>query len=163
MSEAAKSFPFVVSESTSLLILGTMPGVLSLLNQQYYAHPRNAFWKIIFAVYGLEPENSYEQRLEFLLTKNLGLWDTLKHCERKGSLDTDIKNEYPNDFKTLFAQYPNIKRIAFNGKGAHKFFEKYIGFDTGRNYFILPSTSPANASKNFENKLIDWKKVLLDK
>ena len=163
MNSLSESFPFVVSKNTKILILGTMPGTLSLLHQQYYAHPQNTFWKIIFGAYGLEPENSYKKRLAFLLSKNLGLWDTLQHCERPGSLDSNIKNEHPNDFKELFTQYPNIKSIAFNGKSAYKFFEKYIGVETNHTYFILPSTSPANAGKNFEAKLADWEKVLLQK
>src|SRR5438067_444254 len=137
MRKLSRSFPFVVSKNTKILILGTMPGTMSLLHQQYYAHPRNSFWKIIFAVYGLELENSYQKRLSFLLSKNLGLWDTLQHCERPGSLDSNIKNECPNNFKKLFALYPNIRSIAFNGKSSYKFFEKHVGLDTKHNYFIL--------------------------
>lgn len=157
----AESFPFVISEKTKLLILGTMPGQLSIFHQQYYAHPRNNFWKIIYAAHNLEVERVYEKRLEFLLSKELGLWDALQYCERKGSLDSNIKNERPNAFNDLFMQFPNICAIAFNGKSAYNYFKKHFGLETGHEYFILPSTSPANSTKNFELKLKEWREVLL--
>ncbi|MGZ3863633.1 MAG: DNA-deoxyinosine glycosylase [Bacteroidia bacterium] len=163
LNNACESFPFVVSKTTKLIILGTMPGKISLLHQQYYAHPRNIFWKIIYGAYGLNVEEVYQRRLEFLINKKIGLWDTLQHCERNGSLDVDIKNEQPNNFKLLFEQYPNIKSIAFNGKKAHNYFKKHIGLNPDEyKYFILPSTSPANSTKKYEQKLIEWARVLLN-
>jgi hypoxanthine-DNA glycosylase len=137
MDSLSESFPFVVSKKTKLLILGTMPGKLSLFHQQYYAHPRNNFWKIIFAAHGLDIETRYDKRLKFLLGKNIGLWDTLRYCEREGSLDSDIKNEQPNNFKDLFEQFPNIKSIAFNGKSAHNYFKKHVGLEARQTHLKI--------------------------
>ena len=42
-----KSFKPEIDNQTKILILGTMPGEASLAADKYYAHPRNAFWKIM--------------------------------------------------------------------------------------------------------------------
>jgi double-stranded uracil-DNA glycosylase len=40
-------FPPVSSPSARSLVLGSLPGLLSLERGEYYANPRNAFWEII--------------------------------------------------------------------------------------------------------------------
>lgn len=150
------SFPPIVNEETKILILGTIPGIASLEKQEYYAHLRNHFWKIIFTFFQLEeiPMN-FNEKIIFLLSKNIGLWDVLQNCERTGSLDVHIKNQIENDFESFFNKYKNIKTILFNGKESHRFFFKKYGNIKGITYYVMPSTSPANTT-SFQNKFKLW-------
>lgn len=150
------SFPPFVDNETEILILGTMPGIASLEKQEYYAHPRNHFWKIIYTLFDKLPVSiHFEEKIELLQNNKIGIWDVLEHCEREGSLDIHIKNHKPNDFENLFNQFPNIKKIIFNGKESHRYFIKNFGQIKGITYYVMPSTSPAN-TMSFENKLTTW-------
>lgn len=150
------SFPPFVNDATEILILGTMPGIASLEKQEYYAHPRNHFWKIIYTIFGELPVSvHFEEKIKLLKKNNIGIWDVLENCERKGSLDIHIKNHKPNDFENLFKQYPNIKKIIFNGKESQRYFIKNFGQIKDITYYVMPSTSPAN-TMSFENKLKNW-------
>lgn len=139
-----------------------MPGGESLKKQEYYAYGRNQFWKIIFSLLKGQATDDYEEKKKILLESHIGVWDVLKSCDRKGSLDVNIKNPQSNNFKLLFEQYPKIKQIYFNGKTAEKLYRKLVARDT-EEYNIeligLPSTSPANAI-SFEKKLEAWKKII---
>jgi hypoxanthine-DNA glycosylase len=155
-----KSFEALINDNTNILILGTIPGITSLNNQEYYGNPRNHFWKIIFTFYKLENRSViYEEKIKFLFSKNLGLWDVLKNCNRQGSMDVAIKNQTENDFDSLFKKYKNINVLIFNGKESHRFFYKKYGQIKGITYYIMPSTSPAN-TMSFRNKLELWSTAL---
>ena len=150
------SFPPFVNSETEILILGTMPGIASLEKQEYYAHPRNHFWKIIYTLFDELPvSTNFEEKIKLLEKNKIGIWDVLENCERKGSLDIHIKNHQANDFENLFQQYPTIKKIIFNGKESHRYFIKSFGQIKGITYYVMPSTSPAN-TMSFENKLKNW-------
>ena len=154
-----RSFPPIVDSHSRILILGSMPGVESLRKQQYYAHPRNQFWKIIFTLFEEPLEESFSKRIAFLKDRGIALWDVIAECFREGSLDSSIKEEKVNNFKDFFCQYPNIKYVFFNGVKAYETFRKQIGFDfPGLTFKKLPSTSPANAVK-FEIKLQEWAEI----
>jgi hypoxanthine-DNA glycosylase len=154
------SFPPFVNSSTEILILETMPGVASLAKQEYYAHQRNHFWKIMYTLLdGLPISEIFEEKIALLQTNKIGLWDVLQNCERKGSLDIHIKNQTENDFETLFKNFPSINKIVFNGKESHKYFLKKFGQIKGITYYVMPSTSPAN-TMSFENKLKIWSTFL---
>jgi hypoxanthine-DNA glycosylase len=154
------SFPPFVNSSTEILILGTMPGVASLTKQEYYAHQRNDFWKIMYTLLNDLPVSEvFEEKIELLQTNKIGLWDVLENCERKGSLDIHIKNHKENDFDSLFNKFPAITKIVFNGKESHKYFLKKFGQIKGITYYVMPSTSPAN-TMSFENKLKIWSTFL---
>src|SRR5215467_5997853 len=117
-----QSFPPIVSQQSKLLILGSMPGEASLKAGQYYAHPRNAFWHIMGELFGAGPSLPYEERVERLQSVGVALWDTRQFCSRPGSLDASITEDVPNNFSALFAKYPNITHVFFNGRKAEAAF-----------------------------------------
>lgn len=141
-----------------------MPSEQSLAKQQYYGNPRNHFWSILGALLGQELPAQYEQRIALLQSANIGLWDVIQSCERKGSLDAAIRNEVPNDFEAMFARYPQITAILFNGGKSYDVFKKHIGFHVlqNRDYVKLPSTSPIPGKniKTFEQKIDEWATLL---
>ena len=153
------SFPSISNREATVLLLGTMPGVQSLAMNEYYAHPRNHFWKLLAAVFDEELPTDYNQKKEILFRNNLAVWDVLQACERLGSLDSAIMKEVPNDFTAFLKEHPNIKLIAFNGQKAATFFKKHVRLPKDYAYSTLPSTSPANAGKSFEQKLNEWKVI----
>src|SRR4051794_16679967 len=122
------SLPPVVDDATRVLVLGSMPGEKSLQMQQYYAHPRNAFWRIMGEVIGVDPDAAYHARLEGLRRAGIGLWDVLHLCDRPGSLDSAIVRETmeANDFQRLYASHPGIVRVCFNGTKAAQVFERLV-------------------------------------
>jgi TDG/mug DNA glycosylase family protein len=147
------SFPPVADDRARVLILGSMPGVLSLAENQYYAHPRNLFWPIMGSLFGAGRDVAYEQRLRLLQDHRIALWDVLHSCQRDGSLDSDIQCEVANNFATFFNTYPQITHVFFNGGKAESSFRKHVR-DVGQGLVMtrLPSTSPAHASLSFEEK-----------
>ena len=159
------SFPPIESNNSSILILGTMPGKASLHAQQYYAHPRNAFWKIISEILGINAVNSYEARTSSIVAARIALWDVLKSCTREGSLDSDIDNDSIifNDFASFFNNLTHIHRVCFNGVKAEKLYMRHIQpclrNSSNIKYICLPSTSPANAATSFDEKLKTWKAI----
>ena len=161
-----QSFPPIVSPQSKLLILGSMPGEASLKAGQYYAHPRNAFWHIMGELFGAGPSLPYQERVAILKSVGVALWDSLQACIRPGSLDASIKEEVANDFPTLFAKYPNITHVFFNGSKAERSFLRHAKptLSEDRHVFArLPSTSPAHAAMRLESKVQAWsvvKKVL---
>ncbi len=157
--EFSASFPPVMGKSPRILILGTLPGQESLRQQQYYAHPRNAFWKILFRLFRKEFKFDYAERLTFLTENKIALWDICRLGIRKGSLDSNIRQEIPNDIPQLVTEHPTIQSIFFNGKKAEQLFKKYFERQTQITYITLLSTSPANASYSFEQKLENWQKI----
>jgi hypoxanthine-DNA glycosylase len=155
-------FPPVANADATVLILGSMPGKESLKQNQYYAHPQNAFWKIMGELVGAHPHVAYEERLHKLIAANIALWDVLASCERESSLDTHIRKEKANDFATFFAQHPHITHVFFNGAKAEQSFNKFV---QGKQklpkliYQRLPSTSPAHAGMRYAEKLQTWRGV----
>lgn len=155
------SFPPISNPEAKILILGTMPGTKSLELNQYYGHKQNNFWKFLFDIFKEDFSTDYATRKALLQKNNIALWDVLQFCDRVGSLDSAIKNEIANDFETFLEQHPNITSIFFNGQKAAAFFKKYVHLKKEYQLFTLPSTSPANAGKTYENKLAEWKTITL--
>ena len=158
-----KSFTPSINNNSEILILGSMPGVKSLEMSQYYAHPKNRFWKIM-GIICKEPrlyELEYSLKLKTLLDNNIALWDTIKSCKRFGSLDSDIQNETPNDIRKLLEKYPNIKAIYLNGNKSYSAFTKYFP-DLSEKYpcYKMPSTSPANARYSLEKLVKEWEVII---
>ena len=155
MAELISSFPPVIGSDPRVLILGSMPGVESLRQQQYYAHPRNSFWPIIAALTGEELTEEYEDRALLLKRHGIALWDVIASCSRQGSLDQHIQNPQPNDVGGLLGSYPSIRSVFCNGAKSYQLFKRYIACNESVAIHRLPSTSPAHAVA-FEKKLESW-------
>lgn len=159
-------FEPIISINAKILILGSMPSTASINPQQYYGHPRNAFWPIMNALLNSNTDQSYSSRKNLLNSNHIALWDVLKHCQRTGSLDANINltSAKTNDFISLFSKNPSIMQVFFNGKLAEKLYKKHIlpSLDnqyTYLKYYYLPSTSPAYASLKLEQKIEAWKAI----
>ncbi|WP_160140170.1 DNA-deoxyinosine glycosylase [Chryseobacterium sp. c4a] len=159
MQNRISSFPPLIDEQSEILILGSIPGVKSLEMQQYYAHPQNKFWKIILELLQEEFTEDYTKRTETLKKHHVALWDVIDSCERKGSLDSEIKNEEANQIEKLVEEHPNIKAIFCNGGKSYKNLQKLLGKNYKLPVFQMPSTSPLHTI-SFERKFEEWKKVL---
>ena|SRR6218665_2249482 len=152
------SFPPIVDGHSEILILGSVPGVKSLQMQQYYAFPQNQFWRIMFYLFDEEFSTNYDTRLGLLKNNKVALWDVIESCERKGSLDTEIKDEIDNNIPELIQNHPNIKTIFCNGQKSYKNLVKILGKNFKIPIVVLPSTSPLHTVK-FEGKLESWKVI----
>ena len=156
------SFAPVLGDKPLVLILGSVPSVISLRNGRYYDNERNHFWRLVCAVLQ-EPEMSdYEERLAMLRRRMIALWDSVNSCVRPGSLDKNIKEEIPNDIPGLLRDNATIRAVCFNGTAAQKMYWKYHRNDErtgGIEYLLLPSSSPIprRLVKTFEDKLEKWK------
>jgi len=160
MSKTA--FKPIIDNQTEILILGSMPGEQSLIQQQYYANQRNAFWKIMFDVFNSGTAlTNYQDKISLLQQNHIGLWDAFESCEREGSLDSNIKNGVLNDFEKLFKTYPNIKLVLFNGGTSYSSLKKQIHVLGNIPYMVMPSTSPAHTMA-YQTKLNAWQKPLTD-
>lgn len=160
MSERIIAFEPVAPPGARVLILGSMPSVESLSQGFYYAHPRNAFWRILAEVYAEPFPEDVPGRIALLNRRGIALWDVLASCERRGSLDSAIRQPVPNDFEGLFRRCPDIRRILLNGGTAHRLFMKWgRPWTEGRSCQRLPSTSPAY-TLSYERKLAQWRQAL---
>jgi len=158
-----QSFPPIMNDESTILILGSMPGVVSLSQHQYYAHPRNHFWRILYDLYHTPLELDYDRRIAFALSKGIGLWDVLGECVREGSLDSNIQEAVPNDFISLFETYPRITHLMFNGAKAYEEFTRRVAPQLdleGKTLHKLPSTSPAHTMA-YARKLEAWKNEIV--
>jgi hypoxanthine-DNA glycosylase len=158
------SFPPVITAGARVLILGSMPGRISLAQDRYYAHPRNAFWPLMGELFGAGPDLPYEQRLLHLQQRRIALWDVLKLCTREGSLDSAIVESsiVCNDFAQLFARHPGIRAVFFNGAKAESTWRRHVEPilpTLPLRYTRLPSTSPAHASLDHAAKRTAWSAV----
>ncbi|HEU0234157.1 MAG TPA: DNA-deoxyinosine glycosylase [Gallionella sp.] len=159
-----QSFAPIENADARILILGSMPGDASLRARQYYAHPRNLFWRIMGELLDTDPASPYDRRIQALKSARIALWDVLRSCRRKGSLDSNIDQEslVPNDFAAFFRCHPKITHVFFNGAKAEEYYRKHVlpaaGIETIE-YLRLPSTSPANASISYERKLESWRVI----
>ncbi len=150
-------FPPVTRPDTRLLVLGSLPGAISLAEQRYYAHPRNLFWRLMSEVTcrDLVPL-AYDDRLEALLDAKVGLWDTVAAATREGSLDAAIRLHEASDLAALAATLPELGAIGFNGATSANIGRRQLGSVPGIELIDLPSSSPAYASLGFEKKREAW-------
>jgi hypoxanthine-DNA glycosylase len=163
----AKGFPPIADAHARVLILGSLPGQVSLQRQQYYAQPHNAFWKIMGRLFDAGPELPYEERAQRLVRNGIALWDVCAAAQRPGSLDAAIVHSsvVPNDLAAFIESHPDVGLICFNGGKAADLYRRLVlpGLPAklrAIHYEMLPSTSPAHAAMPFEEKLTRWAAVL---
>jgi hypoxanthine-DNA glycosylase len=161
-SAASQGFAPVIDGGARVLVLGSLPGQRSLREQQYYAHPRNVFWRLMGEMLGFDAAESYTERCNRLKNRGIALWDVLQSSRRPGSLDSaiDISSARANDFSSLLKHHQDIKLICFNGKKSQDLFERLVLKDVAAVQEIklvsLPSSSPAHAAMRYEDKLTRW-------
>jgi hypoxanthine-DNA glycosylase len=158
MSERLHGLPPVIGRQTRLVVLGSFPSVASLQAQQYYAHPRNQFWPLLSALWGIDlVAMPYRRRLAEVKRRGLGIWDVYASCRREGSLDSAIADRVPNDLAGLCRRAPRLQAVAHNGGESARAMA--VTRALGVQVLRLPSTSPANASWSFERKLAAWREA----
>jgi TDG/mug DNA glycosylase family protein len=170
-----RSFKPISAPDAEVLILGSMPGVKSLQAGRYYAHPQNAFWRIVTELLRLPAVSSYEERVRALKSARIAVWDVLKSCEREGSLDASIEDGtlIANDFRRFFRSHPGIREVFFNGAKAEACFRRHVlsglqegamqhreGGVSSMRFTRLPSTSPAHAGMPYARKRDAWRAIL---
>jgi len=159
------SFKPIANRSAEILILGSMPGQASLTAGQYYAHPQNAFWRILSELLRIEATASYNVRVRALKLAQIAVWDVFHSCIRQGSLDSSIETgtQAANDFRKFFRSHRKITEVFFNGAKAEACFKKHVLPEiagASLNFTRLPSTSPAHASLSFAEKRDAWRLIL---
>jgi len=163
----SKCFEPVARADARVLILGSLPGKVSLERGQYYAQPQNAFWRIMGELVGASPDLPYEDRLHALKENSIALWDVCAAGHRSGSLDSaiELSTVETNDFSKFLCAHTGIGLICFNGAKAKEIYECKVQqeppflFKRIR-YEVLPSTSPAHAAMSYDQKLSRWRGVL---
>ena len=162
-NQICKSFLPNIDGKSEILILGSMPGVKSLEEQQYYAHPQNRFWRLMGLFCNEEnlQDFDYQEKLQILLKNKIALWDVIQSCNRDGSLDSNIQNEVPNSIPDLLKLFPKIRVIGLNGNKSYTAFKKHFP-DLLEKYscYKLPSTSPANARYKLDDLYNEWNKAV---
>ena len=150
----------VVAPHTRVLVLGSFPSAASLAAGRYYAHPRNQFWIILSRLWRTDLHAMpYDQRLDEVRRRGLGIWDVYASCHREGSLDSAIEAAQPNDLAGLVQRLPRLNAIAHNGGESARTMAltRTLVSEVVR----LPSTSPANASWSLERKLQAWRALFV--
>lgn len=150
----------IIDNDSAILILGTFPGPESLKHHEYYKKVGNSFWRILFVLAEIPLVEDYDEKCSVLLHQKLALWDVYETVEREGAADKKIKNATTNNFRIFFSNYPHIKGLVFNGKGAEKAFKKaYPDIYAIKSHVTVWSTSGAWARK-FEDKLENWRTAI---
>lgn len=161
--ESSAGFAPIAKADARILVLGSLPGRRSLEAAEYYAHPQNAFWNLMAAIFDIG--GSYDRRCAQLIKNKIAVWDVLQSSARAGSLDSDIqmKTAKANDFKGFFELHPGIVRVCFNGRKAEQMYRRLVlpSLIEGEHELVgLPSTSPAYAAMSFDKKLAIWRSML---
>ena len=145
----------VTGDSPRVLILGSFPSVQSLRHGEYYGNPQNHFWKIMEALFALDRNLPYHERIAYLTGHHIALWDVVLTCTRKGSSDEEIREPVFNDISGFLTAYPTVRLIVLNGNTAGKYY-RWMNIPPDRENRILPSTSPANTRHTLAEKVEAW-------
>ena len=162
MNPTTTGFGAIRTAEAKVLVLGTLPGQVSLARNEYYANARNVFWRLMGDVLGVDATLPYSDRTRHLKERGVALWDVCEAAHRPGSLDgaIDHASVKPNDFAALFAACPQLQMVCFNGAKAAQLFTRRVPEEVRSSralrYETLPSTSPAHAAMRYEDKLARW-------
>lgn len=140
------------------LFLGTFPSVKSREQQFYYGHPQNHFWRLLADIFHVEVPQGLDEKKNFLEQHHVAIYDVIESCDIIGSSDSSIKNIVPTDIETLVERH-GIEKIILNGRLAEKIFRQY---HPGLQAQYVPSSSPANASIRYDEKLTRWREAVLE-
>ena len=156
MERLKQSFPPVTDASTRVLILGSLPGEESLARAQYYANPRNQFWRLVETLIDAElVALPYERRLARLRAAGVGLWDTVGTARRRGSLDGAIRDIRANPLPALVDALPALRAVGFNGGRSAALGMPQLATRPDLALIALPSSSPA-FTLSFPEKAARW-------
>ena len=148
----------IYDKNSKILILGSFPSQKSREQMFFYGHPQNRFWKVLAMIFECEVPETIDKKRNFLINRNIALWDVIASCDIVGSSDSSMKNVVPNDLSVILSS-ADIKRIFVNGRTAEKFYNKYIRDSIQREAICLPSTSPANAAWSLERLAEAWEVI----
>jgi double-stranded uracil-DNA glycosylase len=155
-----QGFDPIANGAAKVLILGTLPGQASLQKSEYYAQPRNVFWRIMGDLFGASPQSPYAERTSRLVAAGVALWDVCHSANRPGSLDASIREDVPNDLAGFLRSHRQLRLICFNGAKAADIYRRKVILPEDlsgiTNEEVLPSTSPAYAAMPYEEKLARW-------
>ncbi len=151
-------FDPIVHGDDTVLIVGSMPSVVSLQQMMYYANPTNRFWPLLTELFQ-KPTDTTEQKFLILEYAGIALWDICHSCIRKNSADSTIKEVKPNNIPELLKNNPSIQTIVCNGKTSYNTLKKYFP-ELAAKVVVCPSTSAANARFRFNDLLREYGKVL---
>lgn len=149
--------PPVIGPGARVLILGSFPSALSLTAGEYYANPKNQFWKVMGALFAIDPALPYRKRLSLLGSRGVALWDAIASCDRERSADSTITGARCNPLGNLLAEHPGIRLVACNGSAAARFVGTRPVLPV--RVLQLPSTSPAYARMALGEKIRVWSAI----
>jgi len=159
MKKIIHPFEPIIDKNSKILILGSFPSIDSFKNSFYYGHKQNQFWKLLADIFEENIPKTIEEKIDFLKKHKIALWDIVKSCNRKGSLDNCLKNIEVNDIEKLLKRYPNIKAVFFTGRKAQQLYKKHFSY-LNISTLYLPSPSPAFKKLSYEDKLKEWKRLI---
>ena len=153
------TFKPIFDRNSKILILGSFPSVVSRKFGFYYANPQNRFWRLLAGILNAPLPESIDEKIKFLLTHRIAIYDAAISCEIKGSSDAKMTAVSPANLEPIF-KVAKITQVYANGGKAHEICEKYLKTQilnaTGKPPVKLPSTSPANANFSFERLVQEW-------
>ena len=161
----SQTHPFkpIFDKNSKILILGSFPSVISRKFGFYYTNPQNRFWRVLAGILNAAVPESTDEKIKFLLSHHIAIYDAAISCEIKGSSDAKMSKIVPVNLKPLFKE-ANITQVYANGGKAYEICEKYLNDEilnaTGKEPVKLPSTSPANAKFSLEKLANEWSVVV---
>jgi len=160
----SQTHPFkpIFDKNSKILILGSFPSVISRKFGFYYTNPQNRFWRVLAAILKAAVPESTDEKIKFLLSHHIAIYDAAISCEIEGSSDAKMSKIVPVNLKPLFKE-ANIRQVYANGGKAYEICKKYLEGEiikaTKNEVIKLPSTSPANAKFSLEKLKCEWKVV----